>query len=127
MSAKHTPGPWTAEYVEDECDSQHEVWLTDSRNGYEAHLVWTCDHGADPGSTQWSEADANARLIAAAPELYEALQEMRAACAAAFRVIAENCDATLLEKELTRAGVAEGFGKRAGELLERIDGEAVGR
>lgn len=61
MSA-HTPGPWTAR--------KH----TDTKG-------WTVSAGNSIASVKpRPEAEANARLIAAAPELLEALKEIREAC-----------------------------------------------
>ncbi len=61
MSA-HTPGPWT---------------LAEGRSGYQ---FWPLiQHGGKDiavCSRQVDETDANARLIAAAPDLYEALRAM---------------------------------------------------
>ena len=59
--SQHTPGPWTV--GEDEGTSKaHEIL----RKG---HVVaWTCSH--DPYE------EGNARLIAAAPEMFETLREL---------------------------------------------------
>lgn len=65
MSAKHTPGPWSQGTVGEgrEC-----VWLngrTQEARGYDREQEWIdCN------------TEANARLIAAAPELLEALIEL---------------------------------------------------
>ena len=74
MSAKHTPGPW----------------LTDRRNAHTGQIatihhclnndwieIWT-DKWAETGLGE-GEQEANARLIAAAPELLDALTEIVAA------------------------------------------------
>ena len=58
MSTKHTPGPWTVER-----DGPNRKWLINA----EDFAVATCD-----GAIRHQEADA--RLIAAAPELLEALK-----------------------------------------------------
>lgn len=65
----HTPGPWTAEPRDDgadgfivrDADGEFVNYLCDSRYG---------DGRKDP------TAEVNARLIAAAPELYEALRAL---------------------------------------------------
>ena len=64
MSA-HTPGPWFI------ADTNDQLWArqVDSKSG----AVCFC------GSFQRDEACANARLIAAAPELLEALKELLSA------------------------------------------------
>lgn len=65
--SKHTPGPWS-------CSTSSDT----DRHRFEAQ-VWDANGRAlaffDYGRTIGEEADANARLIAAAPDLLESLQE----------------------------------------------------
>ena len=70
---KHTPGPWIPARKANCTSCRHPAILRDG--GQVATATW-----------QGSEAatDANARLIAAAPELLEALQEMVAGDAEAI-------------------------------------------
>lgn len=78
--AKHTPGPWEAVYNED--FGGFSIWMTATRGSYEpqrrAYLgdgMWShYDDGPLPPAIQkqFDELQANARLIAAAPDLYEA-------------------------------------------------------
>lgn len=63
--SKHTAGPWTVE------PGSNPLVLTVARNGYGS--IATLDPNADTGAIR-----ANAALIAAAPDMYEALR----ACAA---------------------------------------------
>lgn len=63
MSAKHTPGPWVVKPAENEQGG----FDIDSEYGY--HIAETIG-GLD------DEEEANSRLIAAAPDLLAALQEM---------------------------------------------------
>ena len=70
---KHTPGPWFA------VDGHHTPWteallIGTDPEGMEAVAHTTRGFGAP---TQW----ANARLIAAAPEMYEALERLEARAA----------------------------------------------
>jgi len=67
MNTKHTPGPWTIHHYE---------WLPKGHvsidalfHGELALVVWKMED-----DEQSPECEANARLIAAAPELLEALQ-----------------------------------------------------
>lgn len=59
---KHTPGPWTL-------DGPHQVWA-ESVGEYVAITAEIEDFDAVPRD----QAEANARLIAAAPDLLEALK-----------------------------------------------------
>lgn len=69
----YTPGPW-------ERIGATRVWKTGKNGGAiaiiaEPHCIMSNDiHAVDIGSKRWDEAMANARLIAAAPEMLEALQ-----------------------------------------------------
>lgn len=63
--SKHTPGPWTAEYD----DYGDEVWFGGRGAG-----MWTI-HG--PNCYLGGQSEANARLIAAAPELLAMLIQLR--------------------------------------------------
>ena len=64
--SKHTPGPWFAvgAQVEIEDDSVPDICTCDPQVMRQSHLDW------HPRT-----AEANARLIAAAPDLLEALEE----------------------------------------------------
>ena len=75
MSANiHTPGPWA--HGQQGCESGWiEITAADDRNPV------ACATPAKPGTAEErrdAETRANARLIAAAPELLEALQELLA-------------------------------------------------
>lgn len=113
---KFTPGPWTA-------------------LGRQAGLSLAIIAGQPPTEGLWiartfhgmgdEQEDANAHLIAAAPDLYAAALELREAVAACFRTIIRIPGlADRLETELIAAGVKEGFGKRAGEALAKARGES---
>lgn len=68
MSSKHTPGPWkwSDQYTH---PSGKPAWTLLGRHGL--YGILTCDQGSAP---QDLSDEANARLIAAAPELLAALQ-----------------------------------------------------
>lgn len=67
MSAKHTPGPWRV-VISDNGD-RCEIEAANKDCVARAFAPF-------PFDTSWDERDANARLIAAAPELLEALQDL---------------------------------------------------
>lgn len=76
MSAKHTPGPWTVLMAPAGARIESE---------YASVVLVGCDEiGADDVERLSHEAKANARLIAAAPELLEALKEAERLLAKAF-------------------------------------------
>lgn len=66
---KHTPGPWNrgiAQFV-----YQGERWDPNGRQ----RLIATCEPSTRTQS-DWEETWANARLIAAAPDLLQAIQDL---------------------------------------------------
>ena len=75
---QHTPGPWTATYQRGESDD-YAVWAIMAQVSPSTH--YTIAEGADsvfrlspnPEEAK-AEADANARLMAAAPDLLEACE-----------------------------------------------------
>lgn len=75
MSAQHTPGPWVAERLDDE---GHYDITNVSKSAVIATTAGWYDDDDDRGTT---EAAFNARLIAAAPEMLEALKDAQAAMA----------------------------------------------
>lgn len=75
METKHTPGPWFVE---------HHEWLqkghcaiSSKDHGELAQVVWCMEDDECIGRNS-PEKEANARLIAAAPELLEAAQKVLA-------------------------------------------------
>jgi hypothetical protein len=70
MSAKHTPGPWIVEY------DKEGAWEVASPNGSRTNgYLVVCSRKAH--HLMADQMNANARLIATAPELLEALQTIR--------------------------------------------------
>jgi hypothetical protein len=77
MSTKHTPGPWHTEFnVYGGYDCMTDAW--DIKDATDASIVAVdlADYGQPYNDRPWRSevAEANARLIAAAPELLEALR-----------------------------------------------------
>ena len=68
MSAKHTPGPWTIRYRTNVFGIRRDVGHVGSVAVCGGHDSNQVDCGP--------ESEANARLIAAAPDLLEALRDM---------------------------------------------------
>ena len=66
MSTNHTPGPWAT-------IGQHEVVVCAKLDGFVAPICSAVEVG---GRRTHEEAKANARLIAAAPELFAALKDL---------------------------------------------------
>lgn len=74
MSGKHTPGPWSVPHFAEAGNCQCGYVFSDSQTGMGS--ICTVDWG---GENETKEvASANARVIAAAPELLEALQDLLA-------------------------------------------------
>jgi len=117
MSAKHTPGPWTAE-----------------KENVHTGQVCTC-HGEGDGwwevwTPNWGEginAEANARLIAAAPELLEAAKEGLAAGKALMNIMSEMDPDEFLAAEmwLKQCGAQQGFGKRIMDAIAKATGKEI--
>jgi|SRR5690606_2457172 len=76
MSEKHTPGPWIVRNGKD-------VFTQDRHgNPLDGHQIADCDvdySDDDNEGLTYEEIRANARLIAAAPAMYEALKKMLSA------------------------------------------------
>jgi len=71
MSAQHTPGPWAVEEPMD-----HELWIVeDGKEAYEWRVIAGCPWPDEPRDIPRKQVEANARLIAAAPDLLAALEK----------------------------------------------------
>lgn len=81
----HVPGPWTAEY---DASEPGDAVITAKRGAITIANVH--DHGASSLDHDSAECRANARLIAAAPEMLEALH--RADAALSLLVASGNAD-----------------------------------
>jgi len=77
--SKFTPGPWEVEF--DEGEEGHVIRMGKAiynRGNYATHEVVIYGHGVYPeDGDQFKSAEANANLIAAAPDMYELLDLIR--------------------------------------------------
>ncbi len=73
MSAQHTAGPWSLETVKTSSGICHKVGPFPWRDGKENHACIYVDYPNGAMGPVEAELKANARLIAAAPELLAAL------------------------------------------------------
>ena len=102
MTSKHTPGPWKLEF--NRLISNRACSWTFRANGYligESFLTGT------------SEGEANAHLIAAAPEMYEAL-----------RVLAEEMEYCNRESPQSMHMTIPYWAKRARAALAKAEGRS---
>lgn len=97
MTTQHTPGPWTTD--EDDHDAPYQDIKIKAGNHRTVCTVWIDDA---PVRDFNAEQQANARLIAAAPELLEALQ-----------VIAAGNTDTDVMVDIARAAIAKAEGGEA--------------
>lgn len=71
MEAKYTPGPWR---VGQRIGRRVDVWSRGTRIDFQ--IAEAFDHPATVGYPEYANADANARLIAAAPDMVEELRRL---------------------------------------------------
>ena len=65
----HTPGPWEVESPMD-----HELWIVEAgKQAYEWRVIAGCPWPDDIGGISRKQVKANAHLIAAAPDMRDAL------------------------------------------------------
>ncbi len=106
MNAKHTPGPWRDDPVRDNdtgdfADSRIEI--RDDDGGYIARAFAHTNHGV---------LQANARLIAAAPDLLAALEELSDAVGStAQATMYHYCRRVREAQEAARAAIAKARGE----------------
>lgn len=99
IDTKHTPGPWSSDHeYEETWDTQTNIYV-----GVKNILIaQVCE---TDGNISNEEFEANARLIAAAPDLLEALKRIEFMCAAP----PDFSDATM--QEIARAAIAKATGQ----------------
>ena len=75
METKHTPGPWKLDMNSVGLFLKGSIPVDGSGHDALAQVVWQMEDDADYGKNS-PECEANARLIAAAPELLAALDRL---------------------------------------------------
>jgi hypothetical protein len=109
MNAQHTPGPWSSPPNRSQYSNTRD--LHDASGKRFAHIQF----GAPGREMSDDEIEANARLIAAAPELLEAAQEMADLLDNLLRIGAINPDLIIAESvrnvlPIHRAAIAKATG-----------------
>lgn len=107
MTTKHTPGPWVVTKAKHGVDMNHHIVALVAPDRDDRALVVHTPHGSD------AQADANVRLIAAAPELLEALEAVVAEWDALypfFPTEAKIEDAEFSGFQMARAAIAKARG-----------------
>lgn len=99
MTTKHTPGPWAVAKAKHGVDMSHHIVALVAPDREDRALVVHAHQGDD------TQADANARLIAAAPELLEALEGLLA-------VSVDTSPAELLAMIAAREAIAKAKGEQ---------------
>jgi hypothetical protein len=121
--SRHTPGPWSTSYREGRDGGMWRQDIYDVHGETIATCAWYRVPTADGYTTN---REANAEFIVRAcnshAELLAALKELRDACAAAMRVIAQADLADAFVAEATAAGVTNGFGIRADRVIAKAEG-----
>lgn len=97
MATSHTPGPWEADRV--------AVWARERR-----HLI--CFVETFRGDEDNAEAEANARLIAAAPDLLAALHDLAPVAVSAGKLVGSGNNAEIVKRiGAARAAIAKAEGR----------------
>lgn len=122
MSTKFTPGPWSAycqdvEGVRTLGDSGVRFWDIGAAGPYRG-AVAQCHAAEHIGGITLAERDANARLIAAAPDLYEALEQVARPYGMLDLAVSEHVhgprgDDMLTVAKIIRAALAKARGEQA--------------
>lgn len=96
--AKHTPGPWTVTRPPCASDELKFRVVSEATNLDVADLYW-----CDPNEHDTSQITADANLIAAAPDLLEALKDLVECDCAAYGLDAANCEHARARAAIARA------------------------
>ena len=74
--SKFTPGPWKATPNEDNFQRAEGVWGSIKRDGWHLARIWSDIPSLVEGASDEDMAEANARLMAAAPDLLAACKDI---------------------------------------------------
>ena len=103
--ATHTPGPWEmGRHATPESCPQFGVYAENGNGRDLAHVV-------SAGTTRHAETEANARLIAAAPDLLEALQKLTDVLADVYSSEAQAKRALCSASKTARTAIAKAEGR----------------
>ena len=97
--SKHTPGPW---YVDTQAKRADYIRANGDELPGTCAIAQICSRGG------WSESNANARLIAAAPDLLEALIE----CAARLQIHIKHSEDLVAHMQACKA-IAKATGEQS--------------
>ena len=113
MNAQHTPGPWVAKREDGKYRNDHDWNVSDDADSVcvsEAAPIWGGNQvvafavaSSNLYQREFPHVDANARLIAAAPELLQALRHVEGA------LLDITCERTSILKGV-RAAIAKATG-----------------
>ena len=119
----HTPGSWEYGIA----NNYEGFYIAPKGTLPTLAAVERCDHKSMTVScfNFPGETEANARLIAATPDLLDSCKELRDGLAAAMRVMVHYEAATrYFEIELNKLGIPNGIGKRADTVIAKAEGRA---
>ncbi len=110
---KFTPGPWFLDFEVEECLQTGHVGISAASHGLIAQVVWQMEDDRDAGRNS-PQQQATAHLIAAAPDLFEALQGASDLLHAVLAVASDRVDAAQ-DPRLTsiRAALRKALGDQA--------------
>lgn len=103
-SANHTPGPWYVQYVGGYYKSSSFYIRGSKANG--EPMTWGLGCVAHIPRSTVNPSEANAKLIAAAPELLEALKKIEGS---SMSMYATYSDAFEHQQDIARAAIAKAF------------------
>jgi hypothetical protein len=106
LMAGHTPGPW--------------VWREDQLVPVSAEEPYY-DPIVETDSGVYGPRGADRTLIAAAPELLQALKDLRELAALCFRVIADTDHQNILVQRAEELGLPNGIGVRADAAIAKAE------